>query len=115
MLAAKLVSRQFAVPRDSATNRIVSQVVLADQHKPCILKRVQHSTQEVILSEYMTTAEVATYTGIPAATLRYWRHVGHEGPPSFCLGPRRVVYRKSAVEAWISAQETATARGGGAA
>lgn len=67
------------------------------------------------MSEYMTTAEVSAYTGIPAATLRYWRHVGGEGPASFSLGRRRVVYRRSTVDAWISDQETATTRGGGAA
>lgn len=63
--------------------------------------------------EYMTTAQVAHETGIPAATLRYWRQI-NVGPTSFSLG-KRVVYRRSEIERWISEQEMATRRGGGAA
>lgn len=55
----------------------------------------------------MTTAEVSSYTGIPSATLRYWRHTGAAGPTSFALGPRRIVYRRSEVERWIAEQERA--------
>jgi DNA-binding transcriptional MerR regulator len=65
------------------------------------------------LSEYMSTQQVAGETGIPAATLRYWRHADI-GPASFTLG-RRVVYRRAEVERWIAEQEQATRRGGGAA
>jgi DNA-binding transcriptional MerR regulator len=65
------------------------------------------------LSEYMSTQQVAGETGIPAATLRYWRHADI-GPASFTLG-RRVVYRRQEVERWIAEQEQATRRGGGAA
>lgn len=46
--------------------------------------------------------EVSELTGIPEATLRFWRHVG-TGPPSAKLG-RRVVYREAEVIAWIDAQ-----------
>lgn len=60
----------------------------------------------------MTTAAVSAETGIPEATLRYWRH-RDEGPESFKLG-RRVVYKRSAVNAWIAAQQLATTRGGAA-
>lgn len=45
--------------------------------------------------------EVSQYTGIPVATLRWWRANGL-GPKSARLG-RRVKFRKSDVEAWISA------------
>jgi DNA-binding transcriptional MerR regulator len=45
---------------------------------------------------------VAEMTGLPEATLRYWRHVGI-GPPSARLG-RRVVYRRADVDAWIDEQ-----------
>lgn len=55
----------------------------------------------------MTTTEVAAYTGLPAATLRYWRHTGKVGPASFPLGPRRIVYRRAEVERWIATQEQA--------
>jgi predicted DNA-binding transcriptional regulator AlpA len=58
----------------------------------------------------MTTNQVSTETGIPAATLRYWRHSG-TGPASFSLG-KRVVYRRSEVDRWISEQEQTTKRGG---
>jgi DNA-binding transcriptional MerR regulator len=63
------------------------------------------------MPEYMSTQQVAEQTGIPAATLRYWRHADI-GPASFTLG-RRVVYRRGEVERWIAEQETATRRGGG--
>jgi predicted DNA-binding transcriptional regulator AlpA len=33
-------------------------------------------------------------------TLRYWRHGGTGGPPSFKLG-RRVMYRRAEVEKWL--------------
>jgi predicted DNA-binding transcriptional regulator AlpA len=39
-------------------------------------------------------------TRIPIATLRYYRATGQGGPKSARLG-RRVVYRRSDVEAWI--------------
>jgi DNA-binding transcriptional MerR regulator len=65
------------------------------------------------MSEYMSTQQVAGETGIPAATLRYWRHADI-GPASFTLG-RRVVYRRQEIERWIAEQEKATRRGGGAA
>nr|WP_237394375.1 DNA-binding protein [Mycobacterium paraintracellulare] len=49
-------------------------------------------------------------TGIPASTWRYWA-MNDVGPRSFKLGRRRV-WRWSDVEAWIDAQEAATATGG---
>jgi predicted DNA-binding transcriptional regulator AlpA len=54
--------------------------------------------------ELLTTAEVAELTRTPIGTLRYWRFC-NTGPRSFRLG-RRVVYRASDLQAWISAQET---------
>ncbi|AQA20750.1 helix-turn-helix domain protein [Rhodococcus sp. MTM3W5.2] len=62
-------------------------------------------------SEILTTKQVAQEFGISEGTLRYWRHCD-EGPASFRLGAKRVVYRRSAVEDWIFAQEAATTRGG---
>ncbi|MBF6330259.1 helix-turn-helix transcriptional regulator [Nocardia transvalensis] len=59
----------------------------------------------------MTTREVSSLTGIPESTWRYWRHIG-EGPASFRLGGKRVVYRRSEVARWIKAQEAETTRGG---
>lgn len=57
----------------------------------------------------MTTDEVSEFIRVPAATLRFWRHLGDRGPRSFRLG-RRVLYRRSDVEQWIDAQY-AEARG----
>lgn len=61
-------------------------------------------------SEYLTTKQVSDQFGFFEGTLRYYRHCGI-GPASFRMG-RRVVYRRSEVEAWIKAQESATVRGG---
>lgn len=61
--------------------------------------------------QILTTKQVAEEYGINEGTLRYWRHC-NEGPASFTLGGRRVVYRRAEVEKWIAAQEAATTRGG---
>ncbi|MDP7738985.1 DNA-binding protein [Mycobacterium paragordonae] len=58
----------------------------------------------------MTTEQVSEFIGVHAGTLRYWRHAD-KGPASFRLGTR-VVYRRTAVTAWIAVQEMATRRGG---
>lgn len=50
--------------------------------------------------DLLTTDEVAEVTRVPAGTLAYWRHVGG-GPKSGKLG-RRVVYRRTDVQAWIA-------------
>lgn len=47
--------------------------------------------------------EVAQITRKSVDTLRWLRHKG-EGPEGFLMG-RRVVYRRSAVVAWIARQE----------
>lgn len=60
--------------------------------------------------EILTTKQVAEEYGFEEATLRWWRHCS-TGPASFKLG-KRVVYRRSALDAWIEAQEAATTRGG---
>ncbi|GGK64057.1 helix-turn-helix transcriptional regulator [Ornithinimicrobium pekingense] len=57
-------------------------------------------------TELLTTAEAAEVLHTPVATLRYWRHVG-TGPRSFKLGPRRVMYRRADVEAWVEDQYNA--------
>ena len=55
----------------------------------------------------LTAEEVSELTRVPAATLRYWRSCRHgQGPPSFRVG-RRVLYRREAVEQWVSDQEAA--------
>lgn len=60
-------------------------------------------------SLFMTTREVSQLTHIPEATLRWWRvQGGKEGPPSFSLSPRKVVYKRTSVMAWIAAREEAS-------
>lgn len=60
--------------------------------------------------ELLTTREVSEAYYIPVATLRYWR-CQDLGPESFAIG-RRVLYRREALEQWLSEQEAATRRGG---
>ena len=62
--------------------------------------------------DLLIASEVAAITRIPEATLAYWR-ANDRGPRSFKL-QHRVVYRRVAVEAWISEQEALSARGGAA-
>ncbi|WP_147066920.1 helix-turn-helix domain-containing protein [Knoellia locipacati] len=58
----------------------------------------------------LTTSEASARLGVPAATLRWWRHRG-EGPPSFRLGGR-VFYRSEDLEEWEQEQYEATLVGG---
>ena len=63
------------------------------------------------MAEYLSTNQVSEETGIPMATLRYWRHAD-QGPASFSLG-KKVVYRREEIDRWIDQQERLTRRGGG--
>lgn len=58
--------------------------------------------------------EIADRTGIPLATLRWYRHRGEGGPRTWKLG-RRVVAYEDDVNAWIEAQSNAEPQVGGAA
>lgn len=50
----------------------------------------------------MTVEEVAEYTRLSPATVRWLRHA-RRGPVASVLG-RRVLYRRSDVDAWIESQ-----------
>ncbi|MBL0886191.1 helix-turn-helix domain-containing protein [Myceligenerans sp. I2] len=54
----------------------------------------------------LSTRETSRLIGVPENTLRWWRYSG-TGPRSFRRGPRRVVYRRSVVLAWLAQQEAA--------
>lgn len=54
----------------------------------------------------MTTDEVSAMTRVKTSTLRYWRHQGNQGPRSFLLG-KRIMYKRTDVEAWIEDQYNA--------
>ncbi|WP_340540680.1 helix-turn-helix transcriptional regulator [Nocardioides sp. GXZ039] len=53
--------------------------------------------------EFLSTEDVAELLGIPAATVRYWRHTG-QGPRGFRVG-RAVRYRRTDVDRWIEERE----------
>lgn len=63
------------------------------------------------MEDILNTAQVSERTGIPVATLRYWRHIG-TGPKSFKMGPRRIAYKASDVAEWFDRQYATTAVGG---
>lgn len=63
------------------------------------------------MGELLNTAMVSERTGVPVATLRYWRHIG-TGPKSFKMGPRRIVYKLEDVDSWLANQYATTAVGG---
>jgi predicted DNA-binding transcriptional regulator AlpA len=66
--------------------------------------------QPALDGELMTPEQVSELTGVATGTLKYWRHV-NKGPASFKLGTR-VLYRRTAVMAWIAVCEMETRRGG---
>lgn len=57
--------------------------------------------------DLLTTKELAQYLRKPVATVRGWRY-RKTGPAGFRLG-RDIVYRRSAVDAWLTEQEKAAA------
>ncbi|MEX3210641.1 helix-turn-helix transcriptional regulator [Streptomyces acidiscabies] len=57
---------------------------------------------------FLNLPKAAEYLGISPNTLYVWRH-RRQGPPSFRMG-RRVMYRISALDAWVRAQEQADSR-----
>jgi predicted DNA-binding transcriptional regulator AlpA len=62
------------------------------------------------MSNLLRTAEMSDQTGIPVATLRWWRHRG-EGPRSFKLG-KTVFYDAEDVAAWVDSEKAKTVKGG---
>ena len=59
---------------------------------------------------FLSVKEAAEYLGLSPHTLYVWRH-RRNGPPSFRMGARgRVMYRLSALDAWIRDQEQADSR-----
>jgi excisionase family DNA binding protein len=59
--------------------------------------------------DLMTTSEAAARLRRPVGTLRQWRH-NHYGPACFRVGGR-VVYRRTAVEKFLTDCEAATGLG----
>lgn len=57
---------------------------------------------------FLNLPKAAEYLGISPNTLYVWRH-RRQGPPSFRMG-RRVMYRITALDAWVQSQEQADSR-----
>jgi len=53
------------------------------------------------------TRELARLVGIPAATLRWWRH-RLQGPPFIRTGPKSVWYSVLGVSRWLKARTVRT-------
>lgn len=62
------------------------------------------------IEQLMDIPQLSELFRIPESTFRSWRHYGR-GPKSFRLG-RRVVYKRSDVEAWLKRQQDETGKGG---
>ena len=57
---------------------------------------------------FLNLPKAAEYLGLSPNTLYVWRH-RRQGPPSFRMG-RRVMYRISALDEWVNAQEMSDSR-----
>ena len=64
-------------------------------------------TERHNVEQLLTIEQLADLTHAPVATVRWWRTNG-EGPQGFRVG-KRVLYRESAVEAWLASREQASA------
>ena len=60
--------------------------------------------QSTLEDELLTPEQVSEILSIPRATLYAWRTKG-KGPVAFRVG-KHLRYRASAVDAWLSSQET---------
>ena len=61
------------------------------------------SDSDALLAGYFTKEELATQLPVNPRTLDRWHQLG-EGPPRTCIG-RRVLYRRTSVEAWLASRE----------
>ncbi|MER5494563.1 helix-turn-helix domain-containing protein [Streptomyces sp. NPDC002490] len=57
---------------------------------------------------FLSLPRAAAYLGLSPNTLYVWRH-RRQGPPSFHMG-RRVMYRITALDDWVRAQELSDSR-----
>jgi hypothetical protein len=61
------------------------------------------SNFEPVLSDYFTQEEAATELKVTERTLDRWQRL-REGPPITRLG-RRILYRRSSLQAWLRRRE----------
>ncbi|MFW2512246.1 helix-turn-helix transcriptional regulator [Demequina sp. SO4-13] len=73
-----------------------------DRYIQTTAKRDQHFPDRgvVMEAEFLTTEEVAEWCRTSPSTVHYWKHMGR-GPRSARVG-KRVLYRRTDVEAWIT-------------
>jgi excisionase family DNA binding protein len=67
------------------------------------VKEIAMSNSEPILSDFLTTEELAVELGVNPRTLDRWAVLGI-GPPRTRIG-RKVRYRRTSVQKWLAAQE----------
>ena len=63
-------------------------------------------TIENLLADFLTQEEAADELKVCERTLDRWRKLG-EGPPITRLG-RRILYRRTSLQAWLHARESKT-------
>lgn len=68
-----------------------------------VLVRPNETLGAEMEKKMLTTAEAAEYMNVATGTLRWWRHIG-EGPKSFTLGTRKVLYRKVDIDNYLESQ-----------
>ncbi|GAA2534818.1 hypothetical protein GCM10010409_06070 [Mycolicibacterium diernhoferi] len=66
--------------------------------------------EQDMTTDLLRTKQVTLQTGIPEGTLRWWRHC-NEGPPSFKLGKKTVVYPADKLALWIASNEAVSTKG----
>ncbi|MGW8555857.1 helix-turn-helix transcriptional regulator [Streptomyces tubercidicus] len=69
---------------------------------------MHHQITPMHEAAFLNLTKAAEYLGISPNTLYVWRH-RRQGPPSFRMGGR-VMYRISALNEWVIAQEQADSR-----
>lgn len=62
------------------------------------------SPPPVALDPVLSEKQLLDWLGIASATASRWRLIG-EGPPFVQLGPRRIGYRRRAIEQWLAERE----------
>jgi hypothetical protein len=77
----------------------------ASTEAPLPYQGVQNTTEK-LLGEFLTQEDAAAELNICERTLDRWRSLG-EGPPITRLG-RRILYRRSSLQAWLCTCEHCT-------
>jgi hypothetical protein len=77
----------------------------ASTEAPLPYQGVQNTTEK-LLGEFLTQEDAAAELNICERTLDRWRSLG-EGPPITRLG-RRILYRRSSLQAWLCTCEQCT-------